>query len=46
MCSSLTEYQLDLPVGQSLGEEAVRLSPRGVMNFLNLKLKDQPDVQT
>ena len=46
MCSSSTEYELDLPAGQSLREEAVRPSPRGAMNFLNLKLKDQPDVQT
>ena len=46
MCSSSTEYELDLPVGQSLQEEAVRPSPRGAMNFLNLKLKDQLDVQT
>ena len=46
MCSSSTEYEWDLPAGQSLREEAVRPSPRGAMNFLNLKLKDQPDVQT
>ena len=46
MCSSSTEYELDLPAGQSLREEAVRPRPRGAMNFLNLKLKDQPDVQT
>ena len=46
MCSSSTEYELDLPAGQSLREEAVRPSPRGAMNFLNLKLKDQLDVQT
>ena len=46
MCSSSTEYELDLPAGQSMREEAVRSSPRGAMNFLNLKLKDQPDVQT
>ena len=46
MYSNSNEYELDLPAGQSLREEAVRPSPRGAMNFLNLKLKDQPDVQT
>ena len=46
MCFSSTEYELDLHAGQSLREEAVRPSPMGAMNFLNLKLKDPLDVQT
>ena len=42
MCSSSTEYESKI----RLREEAMRLRPRRAMNFLNLKLKDQPDVQT
>ena len=39
MSSGSTEYEY-------VGTSCEAFSPRGAMNFLNLKLKDQPNVQT
>ena len=41
MCSCSTEYKLDPPAWRSCEAE-----PEGSDELLNLKLKDQPDVQT
>ena len=46
MCFSSTEYELDLPAGQTVGRSC-EAEPEGNDELLEfLKLKDQHDVQT